>query len=295
MAFCTGCGAPLTGPFCVKCGTPAQSAGAPSSARPQAPPQAPAPKAPPAAAAGVPAKSSGGLGKVLLIVAGIVVVFVVGAIGAALYGVHWVKSKISTATGGTLGGSQTEVTSGPGDYCKLLSTTDLQGVLGVTVEKDAGIMDGDEPGCAYYTNPEAFAQLQKMALEEAKKEAAEGAKKQGPNTKTDNPLELLKDTKDLEGVVKSFGLSQPDKDGRVFSFSVQRDYDSSNWDTLRATLSVVPGFEEIPGVGDKAMVGSFGHALYVLKGSNVIHLDLTYVPNSRTQGVEIGKIIASHL
>ena len=296
--YCTGCGAPLAGPFCGKCGKPAQSpptsAPAGPQAGPQVNPQANARQPAPQAGAAAPPKSSGGLGKVLLIVGGILVVFVVGGIAAMFYGVRLAKSKIAAATGGAVGGSPTDVVSGTGEYCKLLSTEDLQGALGVPIEKSAGIMEGNDPGCAYYTNSEAIAQLQKMAVEEMKTESAEGAKKED-GKKIDNPLELLKDTKDMEGMVKSFGLSQPDKDGRVFLFSVERGFDGSGWKAMRATLSVVPGFEEIQGVGDRAMVGSFGHALYVLKGDNMIHLDLTYIPDSRTKGVEIGKIIAGHM
>ena len=48
--------------------------------------------------------------------------------------------------------------------CKLLSTADLQQMIGVTVERSAEIMDNGDPGCAYYTNPAAFSQLQKRRL-----------------------------------------------------------------------------------------------------------------------------------
>ena len=43
------------------------------------------------------------------------------------------------------------------------------------------------------------------------------------------------------------------------------------------------------------MGSSFGHAIYVLKGDSVIHLELTYVPDARTRGGEIGRKIVSHL
>ena len=53
----------------------------------------------PSPQAAQPPKSSGG-GKALLIVGGIVLVLVLGAFGAVLYGVHWVKHKVSSITGG---------------------------------------------------------------------------------------------------------------------------------------------------------------------------------------------------
>ena len=43
------------------------------------------------------------------------------------------------------------------------------------------------------------------------------------------------------------------------------------------------------------MMGSFGHALYILKGDAMIHLDTTLVPDARVRGTEIGRKITSHL
>jgi hypothetical protein len=243
--------------------------------------------------AAVAAKSSG-LGKILLIVGGVLLLLFVIGVGAAVYGVYWVKHKVSTYTAAVTGaGSSPEVKVEHGDSCRLLSRDDLQQALGVAVERTSEIMEGSDPGCAYYTNPDAFAQLQRMALEQARRDSEEAAKKPGP--KTDNPLELLKDANRLEGVVKGLGLSQPEKDGRVFSFTVQRNYGRDNWGPLRATMSVVPGFEDVNGVGDHAMMGSFGHAFYVLQGDSMIHLDLTHVPNARNRGAEIANKIASSL
>ena len=113
--------------------------------------------------------------------------------------------------------------------------------------------------------------------------------------KTDNPLELLKDVNKLEGVVKTLGLTQPDKEGRVFSFTIERGFGRANWPTLRATFSVVPGFEQVSGVGDAAMIGSFGHVLQILNSDSMIKLDLTAVPDARVRGAEIGRRIVSRL
>jgi hypothetical protein len=43
------------------------------------------------------------------------------------------------------------------------------------------------------------------------------------------------------------------------------------------------------------MIGSFGHALFVLKGNTMVSLQLIYVPEAQTRGAEIGRKIASHL
>jgi hypothetical protein len=318
--FCTNCGAPLSGLFCGRCGHRAQSATAPVQPTPSAPqpvaasqpvanpgvtqqnqqqipaqppaaqaahqPAPPTPQAPPAQ----PPKSSGG-GKALLIVGGIVLVLVLGAFGAVLYGVHWVKGKVSSITGGSFGSEVSQ-----GNMCRLLSTAELQQMIGVTVERRAEVMDNGDPGCAYYTNPAAFAELQKVAIAQAKRDSERAS--QYPdvkNSKSDNPLELLKHTKEMEGIVKGFGLSAPDPSGRVFSFSVNRNFGSGNWMPLRTTLSVVPGFDDVNGVGDHAMIGSFGHAFYVLKGDSVFKLDTMYLPEARMRGTEIANKIISHL
>jgi hypothetical protein len=236
-----------------------------------------------------PPKSSGG-GKALLIVGGIILVMVLAAFGAVLYGVHWVKHKVSSITGGSFGSE-----AGQGNMCRLLSTAELQQAIGVTVERSAEIMDNGDPGCAYYTNPSAFAQLQKLAVEQARRDSEKVSHEPGANAKNDNPLELLKHTREMEGIVKGLGLSQPDPSGRVFAFSVNRNFGSGNWWPLRTTLSAVPGFDEVNGVGDHAMIGSFGHAFYVLKGDSMFKLETMYLPEARTHGSDIAGKIISHL
>ncbi|HEY5029190.1 MAG TPA: hypothetical protein VIK39_12335, partial [Candidatus Angelobacter sp.] len=238
-----------------------------------------------------PPKSSGG-GKALLIVGGILLVLALSAFGAVFYGVHWVKSKVSSITGGSFG---SEV--GQGNMCRLLSTAELQQSIGVTVERSAEIMDNGDPGCAYYTNPAAFTQLQKRAIEQARRDSEKVSNEPGANanSKNDNPLGMLKHTKEMEGIVKSFGLSAPDPSGRVFAFSVNQKFDSSDWWPLRTTLSVVPGFDEVNGVGDHAMIGSFGHAFYVLKGNSMFKLETISLPEARTLGSDIANKLISHL
>ncbi|MGZ4866841.1 MAG: hypothetical protein ACXV7C_06430, partial [Candidatus Angelobacter sp.] len=122
----------------------------------------------------------------MLIVGGIALVMVLAAFGAVFYGVYWVKSKVSSITGGSFG---SEVSKG--NMCRLLSTAELQQALGVAVERSAEVMDGNDPGCAYYTNPAAFAQLQKLAVEQARRDSEKASKDPALNdSKNDNPLEL---------------------------------------------------------------------------------------------------------
>ena len=114
--FCVNCGTPLTGPFCNHCGaratSPAPGASAQlspsptplpgyqtvnvpgSSAQPVSP--TPVPSYQPVPAPVVAAPKSSGLGKVLLWVGGVLLVlFMMGAAGA-IYGVYWVKHKVTS-------------------------------------------------------------------------------------------------------------------------------------------------------------------------------------------------------
>ncbi len=293
--FCVNCGAPLTGAFCNTCGARAVAPSAPS-AQPVAPyaPPSPVQAVVPSASqtSGAAAKGSG-LGKVLAIVGGVLVLLFVIGVGAAVYGVYWVKHKVTAYSSAVTGRASEPVKVENGDSCRLLSTADLQQVLGVTVEKSAEIVENSTPGCAYYTNPQAFAQLQRMAAEQARRQTEEVNNRPGP--KDDNLGALLKDSNQMEGIVKTLGLTQPVQDGRVFAFTVQRHSGQNSWSGARLAESVVPGFEEVPGVGDHAMIGSFGHAFYLLKGDAMIYMETTWVPDARTRGAEIGKKIMGNL
>lgn len=316
--FCVNCGAPMTGAFCNKCGARAVAGSAPSqsAAQPAAqaapPPFQPVPQSvaqpafqpvvqpgvppmtqPVAPSAAAPVKSSG-LGKVLLIVGGVLVLLFVIGVSAAVYGVYWVKHKVSNYASAVTGGSSEPVkVVANGNSCRLLSAADLQQVLGVPIEKSAEIMEGDTPGCAYYTNQAAFAQLQKMSMELARKQADEVNSRPGP--KPDSLPALLKDANQMEGIVKALGLTQAPQDGKVFAFSVDRNAGPDSWSGMRLTESTVPGFEEVPGMGDHAAIGSFGHAFYLQKGNAMIHLDTMWVPDARVRGAALGTKIIGNL
>jgi len=235
-----------------------------------------------------------GLGKVLLWVGGIfLVLFMIGA-GAAVYGVYWVKHKVTSYAAEITGGSSDSMkVVASGDSCRLLTTAELQKILGVKIEKSAEIVDDNQPGCAYYTDSQSVSQLQRMAMEQAKKQTDEVNRRPGP--KPDSLPALMKNANELEGIVKTLGMTQPPADGRVFSFTVQRGVSSDSWAGMRVTEAAVPGFEEVPGVGDHAMIGAFGHAFYVQKGDAVITMSTMMVPDARVKGSEIGKKIMGKL
>ena len=283
-SYCPNCGSPVSGPFCGNCGQKLQASVTPAQ---------PPPPVTPAAASAQPSSSR----KPLLIGCAIVVILFAVGIAGTVYGFYWFKNKaiakVASYSGGMVG-TPAEVRVAHGNTCSLLSREELQQLLGVTIEKTVEIMEGSAPGCAYYTNPAGFEQLRNLAIEQARKQAE--AAKNEPASKSDNPLTLLKNVNQLEGVVKALSLTQGgDKEGRAFAFTVDRGFGRGNWTTLRATTALVPGFQEVQGLGDHAMVGSFGHVLHVLQGDNLISLELTWVPDARSRGGDIARKIASHL
>jgi len=297
-SFCVNCGTPLTGAFCNNCGARAGSPTTASPVPPAAPPPAisytamPAAQAPPTPSA--PAAKGSSLGKVLAIVGGVLVLLFVIGIAAAMYGVYWVKHKVSTYAAAVTGGPSAPIkVVESGNSCRLLSTAELQKVLGVAIEKNAEIMENSTPGCAYYANQEAFNQLQRMAVEQTRRQTEEVNRRPGP--KPDNLPALMKNANELEGVVKTLAMTQPSQDGRVFSFTVQSNFGQDSWSGMRLTESAVPGFEEVHGVGDHAMIGAFGHAFYILKGDKMIYMDMTTVPDARKRGAELGRKIMANL
>ncbi len=83
MAFCTSCGAEVTGAFCKQCGTPVRAAGS-------APPAPVPPPQPTAGAVPAPRKTSP-LVWVLVIILGLFVLGGIGVVGTGLFLVHKVR------------------------------------------------------------------------------------------------------------------------------------------------------------------------------------------------------------
>lgn len=230
-----------------------------------------------------------------MVLAAVFMIFVVVGAASVFYGLHWAKKKVANYSPGITGQNREQTVLSHGTSCALLPKGDLQEILRISIEKSEEIEEGGSPGCAYFTNAEGFARLNKMVLEESQRESARAEASQKPGEKIDNPLELLKHTKDMEGIVKTFGMQEPPKDGQVFSFTVDRKAGSDSWTAIRTAMALVPGFAEVPGVGDHAMVGTFGHAFCAMKGNSMIQLNTLYVPEAQTRGAEIARRILSRL
>jgi hypothetical protein len=286
--FCVHCGSPLDGAFCSKCGKPAPGS---SAARPATvAPLQPAPLQPVAVPL-APASKGPSVAKILLIALGVIGLLAVIAIGGAIYTFRVIKHKVQEATGGAEGATQ-QINIAHGNSCRLLSADQVKEVLGVDIVRTQEMVEDSNAGCAYYTNAEGFAHLQKVAAAQAKRDSETASKEIDANSK--NPMELMKHTKEMEGMIKSLGLAQSGEDGRVFAFTVQKHFGSENWSSMRTAMAMVPGFEEVEDVGDHAMVGTFGHTFLILKGNSLIRLETIYVPEARTRGAELGRQIVAN-
>jgi hypothetical protein len=279
--FCSNCGAPVSGAFCGNCGRPA-----PQSAQPVSTP-------PPAA----PAKSGGALKFVLI---GLACLLLLGLMSAAglYYAAGRVKSRLLSAAG------MASVTEGIRsaavskiDACSLLSKEELGQALGIPVERAEAVTDGGEPGCAFFASSEALQRLARESLSKVPEQAkAAEAKRQ---VKGDNPLANLNTPaiQGLEGIVKAFGAAGEAQQGggKVFSFTVDPKFKADSWPLFQKTMSAIPGFEPLAGIGDHAMLGPFGHVMYVQKGGVKVTLDLTSVPDAHTKGADLARKILSRL
>ena len=90
-------------------------------------------------------------------------------------------------------------------------------------------------------------------------------------------------------------MTQTPKDGRVFYFTVQHGFGADSWSGMKLTESAVPGYQEVPGVGDHAAIGAFGHAFFVQKGDMLITMWTLMVPDARVRGATLGKRIIARL
>jgi hypothetical protein len=241
-----------------------------------------------------PATQGSGVVKALLWIFLILVVLFLGVAGVSLYGYYWAKHKI-TSIASAVSGHVTEETKvlDHGDSCKLLTAADLQKILGVTIERTAEIMEGSDPGCAYYTNPTAYSQLQRAAVAQARKKQAQAAR--NPGAQPNNPLAMLKDTSQVDGLLKGLGVNTGSNDGRVFKFTIERNFGDSAWSGMRLVESATPGFEDVSGVGDHAMIGSFAHSFYAMKDDAMVRLDTTLVPDAKMTGAALSRKILGSL
>jgi hypothetical protein len=302
--FCTRCGSPLTGPFCVKCGahmgqsrTPATQPPVQQNVETGAPEAVPAPVATPASAT-VPSpvtdKKMSPLAK--LGIAAVVVLFVGGALaaGGIYYVAHCVSQKIHQVSDGILGSSSDSTSSSDsrgsasksgtmGDVCRLLSKEDVGRAVGVEIARIQPV----DNSCSYIAKGDKGDMLAKHATAMT---AARGADKQ-----TQQTIQKV-----AGGMFKMFQSEQPaseqDNSGEVpvFSFSVDQNAAEEQMRLNAKMLGVIGDQEGLPGIGDQAFVSADG-VIMMRKGKNFVRIMFIACPCNTDAVKPLAKEIADAL
>jgi hypothetical protein len=285
-AFCSRCGAPVSGAFCGKCGA--------AQAAPAAPGPAPSPA--PAAAPGSP------LVKIVLIVVGVFMLLGVLAMAGLFYAGYKVKQKVEeTAAEKGINlrdlASQARASSADAparDGCPLLPKDEAQQIVGIPISR----MDGT-PGtgdnrehCDYFGSAAEVAERGQQEMEKAI-ETAKAAKS------SDNPQDAVKFG---EALIKGLGANAKaaqSGETQIFRFHVLRGRGRSQIAIIKTSLTAVAGqfsgLTKVEGVGDEALLGPMNVSMYVRKGDDFVEIELGSLPGSKEKGIELARSIVSRL
>jgi hypothetical protein len=302
--FCTKCGTPLTGVFCVKCGadmrqspTP-ESQSIPQNAGTIAPEAAPAP---PSLAAVPPSTSTnkkmGTLAK--LGIAAVVIIFVGGALaaGGIYYAVHRVSQKLHEETGGILGsssgsgdssnngessGSANSSDNSLGDVCRFLSKGDVSKAIGVEIIRT----ESKDNGCSYIAKG---TQADVMA-----KHATAMAASRGADQKTQQMLQQF-----AGGAFKVFQSenkdSKPDTgEVPVFNFSIDQNNAEAQMRLNSKVMGRIGETADLTGIGDQAFVTADG-MIMLRKGNKLVRIMYLTCPCGTEAVKPLAKEIADAL
>lgn len=285
-AFCSRCGAPVSGAFCGKCGA-AQAA--------QAAPAAPGPAPSPAPAAGSP------IVKIVLIVVGVFMLLGVLATAGLFYAGYKVKQKVEeTAAESGINlrdlASQTRASANAParDGCPLLPKDEAQQIIGIPISRvDGAPGTGDNrEHCDYFGSAAELAEKGQREMEKA----MENAK----NAKSgDNPQDAAKFG---EAIIKGLGANAKNAEGgetQIFRFHVLRGQGRSQIAIIKTSLTAVAGqfsgLTKVEGVGDEALLGPMNVSMYVRKGDDFVEIELGSLPESKEKGIELARRIVSRL
>jgi hypothetical protein len=297
-SYCRFCGAPMSGPFCGRCGK----------AIPEGAPAQPASYPAPQPSTAVPAKvARGGAAKVMLFVAG--GVLLLGALGVAstVYVVYRAKQKITQLKSeyfrtGDSASSQPVADMKPpaGGDCPILSWQEASEVLGIAWERVSYSPGPDKGGaCELTTTP---AERQRFG----ERQFAAGL---SGISDAQNNQEAQKEAQRLfAGFVNTLAnLQVPagDKDandGINIQFVRKRGAQAwTKFDQLQAGAKVVSGVSgsqmgmtPIEGLGDKAYVLPAGMGVMVLKGDTFFGMTFFAWPG-QDKAVALAKRVAEHL
>ena len=297
-SYCRFCGTPISGAFCGQCGK-AVAEGAPAQPASQPSPQ------PPAA---VPAKPAGGsAAKVLLFVAG--GILLLGAVGIAgvVYVGYRAKQKITQLKSEYLPTRDSEsgrplaaMKPPAGDRCPILSWQEASEVLGIEWERVSYSPGADNGGaCDFTTTPaerQHFGERQLAGGLSAMSDA---------NNKQDEQKEVQRMFAGLVNTLANAQVPAGDKDANDgIHIQFVRKQGAQAWtkfDQLQAGAKVVSsvsgsqiGMTPIEGLGDKAYVLPAGVGVMVLKGDAFFGMTFFAWPG-QDKAVTLAKRVAEHL
>lgn len=279
--FCTVCGAPLSGPFCVKCGADARQIN--NSLMAQSSATLPRPQTASVAATTTTPKSSA-LAKILIGLAVVVVTIGALAAGGVYYAVHRVKQRVHEMADevprlGPLSGSTSKSNSSnkddsaskmsiPGSACRYLSKEEVGKAIGVEI---IAIQSDSNNDCSYLAHGNSADMTAKHLS------AMVGAK--GADARTQKIAEQF-----AGGLFKSFQDQQgdPNQDGSgnvpVLSFAIDTNAAETQ---MRLNAKVVgnlgPAPQRLPGLGDEAF-DMAGAMVMMRKGNKLVRIMYSTCP-----------------
>jgi hypothetical protein len=294
-SYCRICGAPLSGPFCVRCGT----------AVPEGAPARPALQPSPQPSTAMPTKSAGGSAtKVLMFVAGSILLLGALGITGAVYVAYRAKQKMTQFKSEYLPTRDSE-SSRPvaamkppaGDGCPILSWQEASEVLGIEWERVSYSPGPDNGGaCDFTTTP---AERQRFGERQL---AAGWSGMSDAKNKQDEQREVQRMFAGLVNTLANAQVPAGDKDANDgIHIQFVRKQGARAWtkfDQLQGGAKVMSGGQigmtSIDGLGDKAYVLPAGVGVMVLKGDAFLGVTFFAWPG-QDKAVALAKRIADHL
>lgn len=283
--FCGKCGSPLDDAqaFCARCGTSVSGPPArPAAAAPALPPAA----RPSAASSAAPAKSSNTLVKVLL--AFLIIIFVLGAVGIAgvWYVGHRIKQKVHDM-GLDQMSSVANDHRGPAlgvNPCSLLSKADVATATKMDIVR-AETAEDSETTCEYSVMGNYVDLISKHISLLHKEET------------TDSQRQMMETFAKAIGQSNETDQSTPRHPGEspVLIFTVDNNNASAQMSISRATLgNLGPGATSIPSLGDDAF--DIGNAfIMVRKGDRIVRIAYMMCPCTTDDVIPLAKKIVGNM
>lgn len=282
--ICGNCGAQLTGASCAQCGA----------AQPSIHSVSPSPS--PARAA-----KSRSIGKVLLVVAAVIVFLGVAFAGTVWYGWHKLK-QAAASQGINLDGLSDSGPARPLDACQLLTKEDLGQILNLSIDRSEGTGSSTHSTCRYYSSA-----AQRRGSEE--RDAAVKKLEDNANS-SESPAQQEEAVREVERMVRGIGGARAGATGNdVLTVEVDSGTAKAAMAGFRLgsgiSAAVVTGdakpaarkffYEDIKGIGDEAAFGPLGSLLMFRKGDVSVKIDARTLPSGRDAEIAIARSILTKL